>query len=85
MRIYSEDIGMEFDKEKFVMVMKRGKQQMKEEIKLPNKQKNQNARRIRNLQVLENIRSGNNQTGGDRKKLSISGERKKQPTWNQTI
>ena len=39
-RIYSQDIGMEFGKEKCaVLAMKSGKQHMTEEIKLPNQEK----------------------------------------------
>ena len=40
MRIYSDDIGMEFGIEKYaVLIMKSGKQQMTEGIELPNQEK----------------------------------------------
>ena len=54
-RIYCEDIRMEFGIEKCAMlVMKSGKQHMTEGIELPN-QGNQNARRKGNVQILGDI------------------------------
>ena len=42
MRIYSEDIGVEFGIEKCAMlIMRRGKQQMTEGIEQPNKKKSE--------------------------------------------
>ena len=38
-RIYSQDIGMEFDIEKFTMLMKSEKQETAEGIKQPNKER----------------------------------------------
>ena len=44
--IYSDDIGMEFGFEKFVMqIMKSRKQRITKRIKQPNLEKNQNTRR----------------------------------------
>ena len=47
-------------------------------MELPNKEKNQNARRKGNIQILGNIGSGHDQTNGDEGKnwkKNISGER----------
>ena len=49
-RIYSQDIRMEFD----ILIMKSRKRQIMEGIELPNQEKNQSAKRKRNLQVLGN-------------------------------
>ena len=72
MRIYSQDIEMEFDIEKCAMlIMKIGKRHM-------TPRKNQNARGKGNLQILGNIGSWHHQTSGDERKeskKSISGER----------
>ena len=69
LRIYSDDIGMDFDIENCaVLIMRSGKRQMMEEIELPNQEKNQNAQRKGNLQVLGYIRSGPHQTSGDERK-----------------
>ena len=66
-RIYNQDIGMEFGMEKFAMlIMKSWKQQMTEGIELPNQEKKkQNFRRNGNWEILENIESGLHQTCGD--------------------
>ena len=58
-RIYSQNIGMEYGTEKCEMlIMIRGKRQMTEIIELPNQEKiRQNARRKGNLQVPGNIGS----------------------------
>ena len=72
-RIYNQDIEMEFGIEKWAMlVMKTGKHHMMEGVELP-KKKNQNSRRKGNLQILGNIGSWHHQTNGDeRKKLKKS-------------
>ena len=48
--------------------MKKGKYQMTEGIELPNKEKNQSARRKENLQIVENNGSGHYQTSGEERK-----------------
>ena len=66
MRIYNDNRGMEFGKEKCAMlIMKSRKWQITEGIERPNQEKNQNAQRKGNLQVLGNIESGHHQTSGD--------------------
>ena len=68
-RIYSQDMGIEFGIEKFAMpIMRNGKRQMTEGIELPNQENHQNARIKRKLQLLENVRSGHRQTSGDERK-----------------
>ena len=68
-KIYSQDIGMEFGIEKCAMLkMKNGKQHMTEGIKLPKQGKNQNVQRKGKLQVLGNIGSGRYQTSGHERK-----------------
>ena len=53
-RIYSQDIGMEFGIEKYaLLVMKSGKRHLTDGIELPNQDRN--ARRKRDLQILRNI------------------------------
>ena len=85
-RIYSGDIEMKFGIEKCVMLMRSRKRQMTEGIELINQEKNQNARRKGNLQILGNIGSGHHQTSGEERKkfLKISQENEK-TTLNQTI
>ena len=77
-RVYSQDIGIEFGIEKWAMLkMKNGKRRITEGVELLN-QKNQNTRRKRNIRILGNIGSRHNQTNrNERKKLKtrISGER----------
>ena len=63
--------------------MKGGKQQMTKRIELPN-QKNQNAQRKRNLQILGNIRSGHHQTSGDERKNWKIPQEDEKSTRNQT-
>ena len=56
LRIYRQDLVMEFDNEKCaLLIVESAKRYMMEAIKLPNKDKNQNARRNRNQQILENF------------------------------
>ena len=72
MRIYNDDIGMEFGIEKCAMpIMKSGKQQMTEGIELQNKEKNQNARKKGNLQILENTGSEHHQISRDERKKNL--------------
>ena len=53
MRIYNQDIQMEFDIKKCTMlIMKSGKRQITEGIEIPKSRKNQNTQRKGNLQVL---------------------------------
>ena len=68
LRIYSDDRGMEFGKEKYAMlIMKSGKRHDRRNG--TNKLKeNQNARRKGNLQILGNIGSEHHQSSGDEKK-----------------
>ena len=79
-RIYSQDIGINFGVEKCAMlIIKRGKHQMTEEIKLPNHtppKNQQTAPRIRNSQIFGNIGSGHHQTCRDERKIekNASGE-----------
>ena len=55
-RISSQDIRMEFGIEQCSMLIRKsGKQDMTEGIELPNKEKNPNAQRKGNLQILANI------------------------------
>ena len=57
-RIYSDNIWMEFNIEKYAtLIMKSRKQQMMEGIEQPNQEKNLNARRKGHLQVFGNSRS----------------------------
>ena len=56
-RIYSQDIGMEFGIEKCAMlVMRSGKRYMSEGTELPNQEKNRTLGK-RNLEILGNIRN----------------------------
>ena len=65
-RIYSQDIGMEFGIEKCViLVMKSSKRHMTERTELPN----QNARRKENLQTLGDIGSWHYQTSENERKI----------------
>ena len=67
-RIYSEEIGMKLSIEKWArLIMKSGKQEMTEGIKLPNQEKIRTLREG-NLQILGNIRSGHHQTCEDERK-----------------
>ena len=67
-RIYSQDIGMKFDIEKYAMlVMKSGKRHMMEGIELPNQEKSERSEK-RNLQILGNIWTWHHQTSGDKRK-----------------
>ena len=60
---------MESGIEKSVMLeMNSRKRHMTEQIELPNQEKNQNARRKENQQILGNIVSWHNQTSGDERK-----------------
>ena len=53
-RIYSQDIGMEFGLEKCAMlVMKSGKRHMMEEVELPKQEKNRTLREKENYKYLE--------------------------------
>ena len=79
-RIYIQDIGMEFGIENCTMlIMRSGKYQMTEGIELPNSE-NQNARRKGKLQILGNIGSGYCQTKQDERKnwkiVSLENEKK---------
>ena len=68
-RIYNDEIEMEYGKEKCVMqIISSGKRWKAEGIELPNQEKNPNTRRKRNLLVLGNIGSGHQQTSGDERK-----------------
>ena len=75
-RIYSQDIGMEFGIEKCAMlIMKGGKRHITEGIDLPNREK---IRTLGEKEILGNIGSGYRQTSRDERKnlkKSISGER----------
>ena len=64
-RIYNQDIGMEFSIEKCNMLTKSDNGSIWT-IKL---RKNPNAKSKGNRQVLENIRSGHHQTSGDERKI----------------
>ena len=58
-RIYSEDIGMEFGIEKYAMLKKKsGKMTIDERNRTSKSRKNQNARKNGNRQILGNIESG---------------------------
>ena len=62
-KIYSQDIGMEFGIEK--CAMKSGKRQSGNgRIRTTKSRKNKNTQRKGKLQVLEKIRSGHHQTSG---------------------
>ena len=67
-RIYSQDIEMEFGIEKCAMlIMKSGKRQMMEGIELPNQKKSESSEK-RKFKVLGNIGSGHHQTYGNERK-----------------
>ena len=68
-KIYTNDIGMEFGMEKSTMlIMRNEKRQMTEGIELPTpKIKNLNSRRKENLQILGTIGSGHNQKCRDKR------------------
>ena len=71
-RIYNQDIGIEFDIEKCAMLIMRSRN------RTANSRKNQNAQGKGNLQVLGNIASEYHQTSGNERKIlqkSISDER----------
>ena len=68
-RIYRQDIGMEFGIEKCVLlVMKSGKRHLTDGIELPNQ--DQNARRKRDLQILRNLGRWHHQTSRNEKQNS---------------
>ena len=71
MRIYSQDVGMEFGIEKWaVPVMKNGKRNSKERMELPNQDKIITLGEKENLKILGDIGNWHHQTSGDeRKKL----------------
>ena len=84
--VYSDDIGMEFSIEKFVMIiMKSKRQQMTEGIELLNQEKIRTPNTKGNLQILGNIGSGHHQTCREERKnwKRISWENEK-TTRNQT-
>ena len=65
-RLYNQDIEMEFGIEKYAMlVMKSVKRHITEGVDLPN----QNARRKRNLQILGDVGSWHHRTSGNEKKI----------------
>ena len=56
LRIYRQDIGMDFRKEKLAMQIKKsGKQKMTEGTDLPNVERNKNAQSKENLQIFGNV------------------------------
>ena len=62
-RIYCQDIGIEYGKEKCsLQIMKSEKRHMTEGMELTNQEKNKNARGKVNLQILGNIGSRHHQT-----------------------
>ena len=65
-------------KKNAMLIMRSRKRHLMEEIELPKLRENQNDRRKRSLQILENIGSGHYQTSGDERKnlKSVSGERR---------
>ena len=80
--IYSQDIGMEFDKEKCSMfIMKIGRRQMTEGIELPKQEKIWTLGERK--QIFGNI--GQHQTRDDeRKRFKIISQENEKTTWNQT-
>ena len=65
-RIYSQDLGMEFGIEKWAMlVMKSGKRHLTDGMELPNQDKIKNARRKRNLQILGHLGGWHYQKSGN--------------------
>ena len=68
-RIYSQDIKMEFGIEKCAMlVMKSDKRHMTEGVELPNQEKLRTLGEKKNLQILGNFRSWRHQTNENERK-----------------
>ena len=79
--VVSQDIGIEFGNEKFAMlIIKSGKRHITGGMKQPNQEKNRNAQRKGNVQVLGNIRSWRHQSNRDERKKLKRGE-KDLPAW----
>ena len=82
-RIYSQDIGMEFGREKYAMlIMRSGKRQITEVIEQPN-QERINVCRKGNLHVSRNIISGHHQTNGDERKKQTNKQKRNKTTNKQ--
>ena len=70
-RIYSQDMGMEFGIEKWAMlVMKNGIPHMTNGMELPNQEKIRTLGEKRNLQILGHLGSRYHQTGGNERQNS---------------
>ena len=68
-RIYSQEIGMEFGIEKCaIIVMKRGKRHITDGMDVPNQDKS--SRRKRNLQILGHFEGWHHQTNGKERQNS---------------
>ena len=67
-RIYSQDVGMEFDRKCAMLVMKSGKRHIKDGMELPNQDKIRTLGDKENLQILADIGSWHHQTTGYEKK-----------------
>ena len=69
-RLYSQDIGMEFSLEKCAMlIMKNSKRHMTEGVELPKSSRHQNAWRKGYLQILWYIGSWHYQASGNERKI----------------
>ena len=86
-RIYSQDIGIEFGIEQCAMlVMKSGKRHMTEGVELLNQVVIRTLRKKRNLQILGDIGSWYYQTSGnERKKLKRVSQKKQKITRDKTL
>ena len=67
-RIYSQDIGIEFDTEKCAMFIMKWEKTSKGRNRTTTSGKNQNAWREGKLQILEKIESRDHQTSRDKRK-----------------
>ena len=86
-RIYSQDIGMEFGIQKCAMlVMKSGKRHMTEGMELPNHDKIRTHEKKWNLQILGDLGGWHHQTSAnerhDPKRISQENEK---TTWDKTL
>ena len=77
-RINNDDIRMDFAIVTCAMlIIKSGKRQMTEGIELPNQEKSERSKKIRNLQILGIIGSEHHQTSRDTRKKEYLGRKRK--------
>ena len=84
-RIYSQDIGMEFGIEKCAMLVMKSRKWHDRRNQTTKSRKNQNAKRKGNEQILGNIGSWHHQTSGDERKNKRVSRENQKVTWDKTI